>query len=363
MARNLIYAALGEEAERGIKESGTVGFLPLLSPVVPKSEFDDRKRKEWRGEEAALGPRAVERFSERWSASLDMPFFTEASPAKGMVGTLLKHFFGKSASGQNGSTGQYYHMMCPAADPFSESLLGHKALTLNFNINEGANVRNWPFVGGRVKALTFEQEAGQALKLSAEIFGQRRDADTVELGSPVFAAENLRCDYNNLSISTGLISRTGTAPDFTGFSAAGATAIRPDKVSIKVENGMEDALRLSGAAYPDRTRMGEFKVSVELVIDWEDPSNGFSSIAEFREWVSGAGTTNLFFHWDTCTTAGTGGTHGLIIDLPRLHRTGGEPEYSREKDPMVTLKYEGLFDGAEARYMMGLMLINTAPTV
>lgn len=60
-----------------------------------------------------------------------------------------------------------------------------------------------------------------------------------------------------------------------------------------MENGMEDALRLSGVAYPDRTRMGEFKVSVELAIDWEDPANGFSSISEFRDWVSGAGTTNL----------------------------------------------------------------------
>ncbi|MBW7957848.1 MAG: hypothetical protein H3C68_08160 [Deltaproteobacteria bacterium] len=363
MARNLIYAALGEEAERGVKESGTVGFLPLLTPGVPKSEFDDRKRKEWRGEEAILGPHAVERFSERWRASLEMPFFTETSPAKGLVGTLLKHFFGKCASGQNGSTGQYYHMMYPAADPFSEGSLGQKALTLNFNINEGANVRNWPFVGGRVKALSFEQEAGQALKLTAELFGQRRDADTAELGNPVFAAENLRCDYNNLRISTGVVARTGTAPDFTGFSVAGATAIKPDKVSIKMENGMEDALRLSGVAYPDRTRMGEFKVSIELAIDWEDPANGFSSIAEFRDWVSGAGTTNLLFHWDTGTDAGSGGTHGLVIDLPKLHRTGGEPEYSYEKDPTVTLKYEGLFDGAEAKYMMGLMLMNTAPSV
>lgn len=229
MARNLIYAALGEEAERGVKESGTIGFLPLLSPGVPRSEFDDRKRKEWRGEEASLGPHAVQRLSEKWSASLEMPFFTETSPAKGIMGTLLKHFFGKCGSGQNGATGQYYHMMHPAADPFSDSMLGQKALTLNFNINEGANVRNWPFLGGRVKSLSFEQETGQALKLTTELFGQRRDDDTAELGSPVFPAENLRCDYNNLSIVTGAVTRNGTAPDFTGFSAIGATAIKPTR--------------------------------------------------------------------------------------------------------------------------------------
>ncbi|HBG46396.1 MAG TPA: hypothetical protein DDW94_05330 [Deltaproteobacteria bacterium] len=363
MARNTIYAALGEEAERGTKESQVVGFVPLLSPGIPKTEFDDRRRKEFRGEEASLGEISVTRFSRKWSAALEVPFFTETAPSKGLMGTLLKHFFGSCSSGQNGATGQYHHMMRPAADPFSDECLGQKGITLNLNINEGASVRNWPYVGGRVKSLSFAQEAGHPLKLTAELVGQRREEDTAELGSPVFAEENLRCDYNNLAIYTGPILRTGTAPDFTGFSPTGATPLRPDKVTIKMENGFEDALRLSGLDYPDKTRMGQFMVTAEISIDWEDPANGFSSASEFRSWMAGASTTNLLFHWDTGTQAGTGDNHGLYIDLPKLLRTGGEPQYSLDKDPMVTLRYEGLYDPDTTKYMAGVMLRNTAQAV
>lgn len=363
MANNRIYLALGEEAARGVKESSAVGFVPLLSPGIPKLEFNDRPKKEFRGSEAALGASAYERMSQRWGATLEIPFYTESGGAvKGASGTLLKHFFGGSSTVQNGSTGEYSHMLYPTADPFSEAHLGERAVTLNLNINEGALMRNWPYVGGRVRALSFEQEAGSALKLTAELAGQRRDEAASELGGVEYASEALRCDYRNLRIYTGAVTRAGSAPGFADFSFGGALAIRPEKVSIKAENGMEDALRLSGADYPDRTRMGQFKVSVEMTIDWEDPESGFSSVAEFRAWAAGASLTNLFFHWDTGTQAGTGANHGLFIDLPRLRRTGGEPEYRLERDPVAVLKYEGLLDPATG-YMMGLLLRNTAESI
>ena len=363
MADNRMYLALGEEAARGVKESTTVGFIPLLKPGVPKLEFDDRKRVEFRGEDANKGPSSVSRMARKWNGSLEMPFFTESGGAKGLAGTLLKHFFGKAVSAQNAVTGQYLHMMYPVADPFASANLGDGAMTLNLNINEGAVMSNWPFVGGRVKGLSFEQQAGSPLKVTAELFGQKRDATGAELGGQVFAAENLRCDYNNLKVYTGTITRAGLAPDYTNFTFGLATQIKPDKISVKVENGMEDALRLSGADYPDKTRMGRFKVTVELTVDWEDPASGFSSVDEFNSWATSGGSTNLCLHWDTGTQAGAGDNHGLYIDLPVLHRLGGEPDYSLDRDPMITLKYEGLYDAVATKYMVGVLLKNTAATI
>jgi hypothetical protein len=248
-------------------------------------------------------------------------------------------------------------MMYPTADPFSTVNLGSKALTLNFNVNEGSIMKNWPFAGGRVKSLLFTQEAGQQLKLTTEMFGQFRDSVGSEIGAPVFAAEALRCDYNELRVYTGAVTREGTAPDFTGFSFKNAITLKPDKLSVKIENGMEDHLRLSGSTYPDKTRMGRFKVAFEMTLDWEDPASGFSSVAEFNSRFSSAGSANFTLHWD----AGAG--HALYIDLPSLHRTGGDPNYNVSKDPMVTLKYEGLYDAAATKYMVGLMLKNTATAV
>jgi hypothetical protein len=48
MADNKIYLAIGEETARGTAESSTVGFVPLISPSIPKSEFDDKPRGELR---------------------------------------------------------------------------------------------------------------------------------------------------------------------------------------------------------------------------------------------------------------------------------------------------------------------------
>lgn len=362
MSTNRLYLAIGEEAARGVKESAAVGFVPLLNPAIPKMEFDDRRRKEFRGEEAVKGDVAVARMARRWSATIEAPFYTEAGSCKELAGTLLKHFFGRCSSVQNGATGQYAHMMSPAGDPFSEAEIGGKGLTLNLNINEGAVVRNWPFTGGRVKSLAFEQEAGSALKLTAELTGQKRADAEVEIGGAEFAAEPLRCDYKGLSIYTGSVTRTGAGPDYTGFSFESAVRIKPDRVSIKMENGLEDAMRLSGVDYPDRTRAGQYKVTAEVTIDWEDPASGFSSVSEFNSWISSPGSTNLFFHWDTGSQAAAGDNHGLFIDLPKLVRSGGAPEYKLDKEPVITLRYEGLYD-ASTGYMAGVMLVNTAPAV
>lgn len=360
---NKYYMAIGEEAARGTAESTTVGFVPLLSPSIPAMEFDDKPRSEFRGEETALGARAIERMSRKWSGSLEMPFFTEGGTVKGIVGTLLKHFFGKSASAQNGVTGQYYHMMSPVSDPFAAANLDAKALTLNCNIQEGATVKNWPYVGGRVKALSFEQSAGEKLKLTAELMGQKKDASATAIASPTFAVENLRCDFNNCTVySGGTPTRTGTAPNYTEVGAGTAVALKPDKVSLKLERGMEDALRLSGVDYPDKTRVGQVKGTLELTIDWEDPASGFSSVDEALAYFSAVGETNFMLIWNTGTQAGTGDNHGLIIDLPRCVRMGGAPELS-DKNPMITLKYECLFDATTTQYLAGLMLKNSATDI
>ena len=93
------------------------------------------------------------------------------------------------------------------------------------------------------------------------------------------------------------------------------------------------------------------------------PLKRVSSVAEFNDWVSSASSTNFFLHWDTGTQAGTGDNHGLYVDLPVEQRRGGEPQYKIDRDPMITLKYEGLFDQSDTGYLIGILLKNTAASV
>lgn len=363
MAENNLYAAIGEEATRGTKESTTVSFVPLNAPSIPAIENEDTHKAEFRGNDTAKGEHEYLRRSRKWSGSVEMPLFTEAGTTASGVGTIFKHFFGHTASDQNGATSQYFHMLSGVADPFLTANLGTKALTYNLNINEGATMKNWPFVGGRVTTLNFGQAINESAIVTFDMVGQFRDTTTAELGSETFAAEGLRCDYNNLTVYTGTITRTGTGPDYTDITFGSATQLKPDSISVSIENGMEDAIRLGGLDYPDKTRMGKFKVTIELTIDWEDPAAGFSSIDEHTAHNTALGETNFALIWDTGTQAGTGDNHSLILDIPRARRTGGDPEYSLDNDPMITLTYEGLYDHTTTKYIVGMLLKNTASAI
>jgi hypothetical protein len=361
MANNKLYVAVGEEATRGTAESSTVGFVPVQNGAIPKLEPDDIPRNEFRGEETPLGDTLVRRLGLKWSHSMEMPFFTEGGTVSGIVGTLLKHFFGKGTSAQNGSTGQYYHMLYPVPDPYATTSghLSTKAITLNYNYSEGGTVKNHAYRGGRITAVTFTQEVGQPLIVTFDFVGQDKVAAGTLISSPTFAAENLRADFNNLTVYNGTITRTGTGPDFTQFAFGSATTVTPDKISVKIENGLADKMQIAGVLYPTKSNLGMFKYTIDMDFDFEDPASGFSSVDDYNLWLASSSTTNWFCHWDTGTQAGTGDNHGLYLDLPTAQRGGGDPTFDREKDPTISLTYTGLYNSTTA-YEVGAMLKNTA---
>ena len=364
MAETKSFLAVGEEATRGTKEITTTGAVPLTSFELPAPNYGAKKREEFRGEDTALGYTTELRMSESWSGlSIETPFFTEAGGAKGIIGTLLKHFFGKVSSSQNGVTGQYRHMLYAVADPFSTANLGAKALTLNMNAMHGGTLKNHPYTGGRVSKLSLKQEVGGHLMLTAECMGQKLATPEAGLSVPTFAAENLRCDYNNLTIANGAtVTRTGTAPNYTALTSTGAQ-VKPDSVSIELERGMSDKQLLDGTTSPGKSSVGILTGKLSMVIDFEDPASGFSSVDEFTAWLAATSSTNFLLTWDTGTQAGTGDNHALILDLPICNRLGGMPKIIRDGDPKITLEYDFHDDGTTTLYAAGLLLRNTASAV
>jgi hypothetical protein len=361
MGKHIHYLGIGEEADRGTPSKEIVGFVPVLSFGGTGFEPTDESRKEFRGEESALGDTHVRRLQEKWTKDFDIPFFTEAGSQDGFMVRLMEHFFGKRASAQNGGTGQYYHMLYPVSDPYATANLGTKALTFNSNFSKGGTVKNHPLIGGRVGGLTFTQEAGAGLVMNVNAFGQTVGTPEDEVGNPTFASEAMRCMYNHLTCYTGTITRTGTAPNYTDFSFGSATAFCPDNVTITFEDAREDKLRLCGQIFADKTLNNKTMVTVEITIDFEDPASGFSSADEFDLWLASVeNETNMFFQWDTGVQAGSGDNHSLGIDLPRLYRAGGDPEFDVENDPIITLTYRGLMDLSTTQYQGGIMVKNTA---
>lgn len=366
MSENQVYVAIGQEAARGTAESTTVGFIPVTNPAPPTFEPEDIRKGEYRGEETALGAIGFRRMSTKWSYPLETNLFSEAGTTAGIVGTSLRHAIGYGTSTQNGSTGQYYHMLYPVSDPYSVTGAGkvlNDALTINHHLSEGATTKNHAYFGGRVMSLALSQEPGQLLKANFNIVGQGKEASAAAIATPTYAAEDLRFDNRDLTCYTGTITRTGTGPDYTEFAFGSATSFIPDKVDINIEFGREDKSRLSGLIYPDKTVVGQPKVTLALTINFDDPASGFSSSDERNRFLAGIAYTNFFFHWDTGTQAGTGDNHSLYIDLPVCKGMPDNPELSMETEGMITLNYECDFDSTTTNYLIGMMLKNTAATI
>jgi hypothetical protein len=367
MASNIRYAAFGIEANRGTAEKTTVGFLPLTNGQWPQYEPVDERKNEYRGEQTALGAIGMRRMSRKWTYPCEFNAFTESGGGDaGIVGSIIKHCLGFGSSTQNGSTGQYDHMIYPVHDPenVASGYLGTTAITANQNTSEGDTVKNKPWIGGIVSGLTFSQEVGQLLKISAQMMGQTVGDSETLISTPTFPLEALRLDYSFLTCYTGTITRTGTGPDFTDFAFGSATQFCPDSFTLTIEAGKTDNQKLCGVDYPTKVRLGQYKITLSITTDWEDPASGFSSVDDYNLWLANISQTNFFFHYDTGTQAGTGDNHQLFIDIPVLQRIqSAGPDITLENDPMKTLEYEGDFDAATTAYIIGIMLKNTASSI
>lgn len=358
------YLAVGEEANRGTAEVTTVGFMPITECDLPGIDFMTKKRGEFRGEESRLGHTTERRMGQKFDWSITFPVFSEAGTTKGIVGTLLKHWAGKVTTLQNGATGQYDHMIYPVTNPFAAANLGTKALTLVFNIIAATGViKSYPYTGCRPAKVKLSQKPGEDLMCTISGFGQKLGAIAAGLASPLYAAENLRMDYSMCSLYTGAVTRTGTPPNYTNIVQNSATRITPDELTLELDNGQKDKHVLDGNTSPNKTNVGIVTGSLEVKIDFEDPSSGFSSVDDWNAWLAGVSAINGLLTWDTGVQAGTGRNHRIIVDLPIMNRQGGKPGIKQDADPDISLKYDFHYDGTTTLYTAGILLCNTASAV
>lgn len=358
-----LYFAIGKEDPISTPESSTVGFIPIVDPVFPVPKFEDEDRKEARGEKAIEGQDTLIRMASSWSWSPKIRMFSESGTVAAIIGTMLRHFAGKMNEGENASTGQHYHMMYGTAQPFIAGNIGTEGLTVNTNHNQdtltGTSNKNWPFAGGRITKWGFDQAYKEHLTCPVEWIGRVVGAETAEIGTPLYAAENLRFSSYGFKVYQG-VTRVGAGSAFTDFTFGGATQIIPHSIKCNLENPYAETGRLSGLKYADQTDMaGEYKATFSITLNWRDPASGFSSVDEVLAWIASITYTDFFLFWDTGTQAGTGDNHSLGIDLPYMHRVGDMPDYSDlKKTPIVTLNYEARYSTTTA-YRWGIMLKNT----
>lgn len=338
------YLALCEHADRlDTNITGPYLFLPTLSDVQPESDFTDKPRVEFRGQDTALGSVNVQRTEQKWSATIKCYWY----PGK-ETGLLFKHTFGNSGARVLVDTTAYKGLLNPVAMPFGAGMpLGTKAIALIANTDEGGVTKSQLFGGGRVTSCKISCKGTDDIELEFTVQGWFiGPVDQAAIGGVSFPPANPFNSSQYKAYIGGVPVRTGSAPNYTDLAPGTAVQFSPDSLTITINNGLKDKVVGNGIKGPTKTyRDTAFGYDVDCPVDYEDPASGFSSADEFKKLISGPAINNLFVVFDTGELAGAATqTYTATLDLPRAQQKNPKkPDRSAEgKTPGLKMGFTSL---------------------
>lgn len=356
------YMAICEETTRGTKPTTpTWLFYPLISGLQPKFNPNDESKKEFKGANTALGDSTVTRKSSDFSDTLEAYCYPGAE-----LGLILKHGTGYAGSRSVIDTTAYKGILYPVTMPYGTGMpLANTAIGLCPNTDEAGTTKSQYWGGYRPKSLTFAIKPGEEVKVTIEGGGAGPwvgDPDQTAISGLAWpAAASFHGSDAEFYIASG-ISRTGVAPNFTDIDAGTMQRIYPDDFSLKLTLGLEDAIVGNGVRGPSKSkRTAQALAEVDITIDYEDPSSGFSSADEYKTIFSGPRTNSLLIILNNGELAGAATeNYRLIIDLPLLRVSTDGPERNSDgKTPPMKMKFSSLYSDT-TKYPFALMTVDQA---
>lgn len=327
------YLAICEETARGTKPGApTWRFLPLIEGLAPKFAPKDEPRKEFRGQDTALGDASLYRKESQFTVAPKFYLYPGAE-----VGLLLKHLLGFAGNRSVVDTSAYTGILYPLTMPYGAGAnLADKAVGYCPNIDRDGVTASQYFGGSRYKSLTLNIPANDDITISME--GQGAGPWVAAANQAAVAGASFPLDtltYHGTMaafyIGTGA-TRTGTAPDYTNLAPGSMVQFYPDDFELKITNGLDDVVTGNGVKGPSKTeRTGQFSVEASFGIDFRDPASGFSSIDEFEAIYSGVRTNSLMVVLTHTALAGAATqVYKEVIDIPLVSVSCDTPEPSNE---------------------------------
>ncbi|MCP3177307.1 hypothetical protein MJO47_09370 [Desulfuromonas sp. KJ2020] len=353
------YLALVEESNRGADPGSGYLFYPVTGNLQPKFNVTDESRKEFRGQDTALGDASVRRLSSNWEHPVSGYVYSGAE-----LDLMLKHVFGFKGARTAVDTTAFKGLFRPLRAAYGAgNPLGNSAIGIIPNTDEGGTTMSQYHGGGRPKSLTLNGEPGGEITMELALGGAGPwvgDADQAAIPGvafpsalPFFFAEA------RFYIGAG-IARTGVAPDFTDIAPGAMLPFYPDNFNLTITPGIEDKEVGNGVRGPSKTeRTAQFVAELGFTLDYEDPDSGFSSAAEYKKTYTGPNTNSLLIVLDNGQLAGsTNQNYQMIIDLPLMHAVPDPMERNNEgKTPKNTYKLRSLLDSSVG-YPVAIMTIN-----
>ena len=354
------FVALYEETARGTKQ-GSALFLPIMGSLLPSFSPTDEPRKEYRGADTALGDLTSVRRESQWTYTLECAWYPGAE-----TGLLFKHLLGKAGTRSVVDTSAYEGILYPLSMPYGTGAeLADKAIGLEVNYDDGNGAtKSRYYGGGRVKSVSISGEGTDDIKLSFELSGpgEHIGAESTETAGASFPTVSPFCASDILLYVGAGTTRTGTAPDYTALAPNTMPAFRPDSLSLTITSGLDDKVVMDGIKGPNfTTRTAQFDAALDVPIDWDDPSTGFSSKDEYDKLFAGVATNNFMIVADNGELAGAATSkYTATIDLPAMINQSETPTFSTEgQTPSVGLKYKSL-NSTTTEYPLAMFTVDKA---
>lgn len=272
--------------------------------------------------------------------------YPEGGGDKAGIGLLLKHLFGDIASGTFSGEGTHLHAYVPhdnlfgnlgAASGTSLSFGTGHVFGLTFNIgreDDPATIRNYPYLGCRIRSMTFSCSPGEELKYTVEAVGRVAKAHATAK-TPAFPT------------MAPFMFKDGTFQIGVDEAGAGGTSRVLDSWSITIANNFTEVwthgTNVLGRVVPSGQRVvtGSFSAPYS---SWIRTEHGL--------WKAGtASSLNMSY---------AVGPYTLEFRCPNIYYTGNAPSLSGMEEQIIEMPFQALVG---TNFDVKVFLTNTDTTV
>jgi len=285
------------------------------------------------------------RYGERCEGAITFSVYPEGGANKDFLGLLLKHAMCDVISGTySGGPGTYLHTIT-GHDDWMEHLwnvgTGTGAFGLTVHVGRedtNGTIRDYPYIGCRIRRLTFSCAAGEDLKCTVEFTGRLAKPDTTTL-SPSYP-----------TMTPFLWKDVAFQCPMTEEAGSGGTTRHVDAFTITIDNGLTDNFVL-GTNTLGRTTCGSQRM---ITGSYTAPFETWVR-DEQQKWAAGtASGINIVFGDD-----GTG-NYQIEFRLPNIYYTGNPPSISDTGENIVELPFQATL---KTNFDLRIYFVNTLETL
>jgi len=292
--------------------------------------------------------RGVKRYRQmglKAEGGLDFVVYPESGGDKGGLGLLLKHVFGAVSTGTYSGAGTYLHVFTPQDNLYVNLAAGTglgvgtgHVFGLTFNIGRedtSGTIRNYPFLGNRIKSLAFSCAAGEEMKCTVDAVARISKAHgTARV--PVFSSM-APFQWKDATFQLG-INEAG---------AGGTEQVTLEAFSISIDNSLKEVWTLGTNVLGRVVPNGQRVVTGSYTVPYEGWVRD-----EYDKWIAGTpSSVNVAF---------ASGVYRLEFRMPNIIYTGNAPSVDSLEENTVEMPFQAM---VSTNFDIRIFLCNTDPCI